>query len=71
MFHLLKFLPKRRNDERYLCCKGTSRFNTQLRDLGYNAQDIGGNATKLAAVIRYITLNTLQTFNFTYMPVAL
>ena len=35
--------------------KGTSRFNTQLRDLGYNAQDIGANATKLAAVVRYIT----------------
>ena len=33
--------------------KGQSRFNTQLRDLGYNAKDIGTNATKLAAVIRY------------------
>ena len=32
---------------------GQDRFNTQLRDLGYNAQDIGANATKLAAVIRY------------------
>ena len=35
--------------------KGQSRFNTQLRDLGYNGQDIGANATKLAAVIRYQT----------------
>ena len=32
--------------------KGRSRFNTQLRDLGYNGKDIGANATKLAAVIR-------------------
>ena len=32
--------------------KGQSRFNTQLRDLGYNGKDIGANATKLAAVIR-------------------
>ena len=36
--------------------KGTSRFNTQLRDLGYNSKDIGSNATKLAAVVRYINL---------------
>ena len=33
--------------------KAQGRFNTQLRDLGYNAQDIGANATKLAGVIRY------------------
>ena len=33
--------------------KGQRRFNTQLRDLGYHAKDIGANATKLAAVIRY------------------
>ena len=35
--------------------KAQGRFNTQLRDLGYDAQDIGANATKLAAVVRYIT----------------
>ena len=34
--------------------KGMKQFNTQLRDLGYNAKDIGSNATKLAAVVRYI-----------------
>ena len=33
--------------------KAQGRFNTQLRDLGYNGKDIGANATKLAAVIRY------------------
>ena len=46
---------------------GQDRFNTQLRDLGYNAQDIGANATKLAAVIRYQTekLNGSKS-QFTY-----
>ena len=39
-----------------------TKFNTQLRDLGYNAIEIGSNATKLADVLRYLT----QTFtNYT------
>ena len=35
------------------------KFNTQLRDLGYNALDIGSNATKLAAAVRYLLMNLM------------
>ena len=46
---------------------GQDRFNTQLRDLGYNAQDIGANSAKLAAAIRYQIIQTEKLKNqFTY-----
>ena len=49
---------------------GQGRFNTQLRDLGYTAQDIGADATKLAAVIRYQIYQTenlnCSQIQFTY-----
>ena len=47
--------------------KAQGRFNTQLRDLGYNAQDIGSSSAKLAAAIRYQIIQTEKLKNqFTY-----
>ena len=43
--------------------KGTRQFNTQLRDLGYNARDIGSNVTKLVAVVRYLVLFLINQFD--------